>query len=127
MERVRGLGGVFVRSADADRLKAWYRDHLGVPLSAWGGVEFVWSSEASDGRRATTTWSVFAQESDYFGTSGQDHMLNFRVADLDAMLSQLRALGDDVLEQVESSEYGRFGWVHDPDGRRIELWEPPLA
>jgi predicted enzyme related to lactoylglutathione lyase len=127
MERVRGLGGVFVRSKDKEALSAWYRDHLGVELASWGGVEFLWGADGSDGLKASTTFSLFAPDTEYFGSPDQTCMLNFRVSDLDAMLAQLRALGDEVIDTQEDSEYGRFAWVIDPEGRRVELWQPPRA
>jgi predicted enzyme related to lactoylglutathione lyase len=119
VERVTGIGGVFIRSRSPDALRAWYADHLGVDVDAeWGGTVFT----ASDGE--TVTWAVFAGDTDYFGSRDQQAMLNYRVRDLDAMLEQLRAAGVVVDERVEDLEYGRFGWATDPDGNRFELWQP---
>jgi predicted enzyme related to lactoylglutathione lyase len=119
VERVTGIGGVFIRSRSPDALRAWYADHLGVDVDAeWGGTVFT----ASDGE--TVTWAVFAGDTDYFGSRDQQAMLNYRVRDLDAMLAQLRAAGVVVDERVEDLEYGRFGWATDPDGNRFELWQP---
>ncbi|WP_212830518.1 VOC family protein [Catellatospora sp. TT07R-123] len=119
MQRVTGIGGVFLRARDADALKAWYRDHLGIEVSAWGGHRFFWQAGGS------TTWSVFEADSDYFGDARQPFMLNFRVDDLDAMLAQLRAAGVKVVDEVEDGEFGRFGWVYDAEDNRVELWQPP--
>lgn len=118
MERATGIGGVFVRSAEPERLRAWYSQHLGFELEEWGGAVL----RSSGGE--TLTWSVFAGDTTYFGPSGQQAMINYRVDDLDAMLAQLRAAGLPVEERVEEMEYGRFGWASDPDGNRFELWEP---
>jgi len=118
MERVTGIGGVFIRSAQPDALRAWYAEHLGLELEDFGGA--VLRSAGGE----TLTWAVFAGDTDYFGRREQQAMVNYRVRDLDAMLAQLRAAGVDVDERVEDHEYGRFGWATDPDGNRVELWEP---
>lgn len=117
MERVTGIGGVFVRAADPERLRRWYASHLGLVIEEYGGTLFT--AEAGD----QTVWSVFAASSDYFPRD-QPAMVNFRVRDLDAMLAQLRSAGVKVDDRVQDEEYGRFGWVTDPEGNRIELWQP---
>ena len=125
MERVLGIGGVFFKAVDKAGLAAWYRDHLGVAVEeAWGGAVFPWRENNPNGD-AHTVWSPFANDTDYFAPSTKDFMINFRGADLHAMLDQLRAKGCDVDTRVEESDYGKFGWVMDPEGHRIELWEPP--
>ena len=127
MERVMGIGGVFFKSNDKAALGAWYRDNLGVPLDeAWGGANFSWREHDPHGD-AHTVWSPFASDTDYFAPSSKDFMVNFRVRDLDAMLAQLRENGCDVDDRTEDGEYGKFGWVMDPDGNRIELWQPPAG
>lgn len=115
MERVEGVGGVFIRSDDPARLRAWYAEHLGVESEDWGGCVFT----AAAGQ--TLTWAVFAGDTDYFPGPA---MLNFRVHDLDAILAQLRAAGVEVDANVMDHENGRFGWALDCDGNRIELWQP---
>jgi predicted enzyme related to lactoylglutathione lyase len=117
VERVRGIGGVFLRARDADALRAWYQEHLGIPVEEWGGHHYV--AAAGDG----TVWSVFSGETEYWPRA-QQVMVNYRVADLDAMLAQLRAAGAQVDERVEEQEFGRFGWAVDPEGNRFELWQP---
>lgn len=127
MERVQGIGGVFFSASnDREALLAWYRDVLGVPIASWGGHAFKWSGQhgAED---ATTTFSVFAPDTTYFQPGGARFMINFRVKDLDAMLAQARAAGARVVDAVEESEFGRFGWVVDPEGHKVELWEPPAG
>jgi predicted enzyme related to lactoylglutathione lyase len=116
MERVLGIGGHFMRAADPAALSAWYRDHLGLDVDENG----VWRQEPGP-----TVFATFDSETGYFGSRSQQTMLNFRVRDLDAMLAQLRAAGADVAEETQDAEgIGRFGWVTDPEGNRIELWQP---
>lgn len=116
MERIVGIGGHFVRSHDPERLTAWYRDVLGLDFSEYG--------ERAQ-QAGPTVFAAFAGDSEYFGSSTQQVMLNFRVNDLDAMLAQLRAAGANVVDDLQVMDgVGRFGWVIDPDGNRIELWQP---
>src|ERR1700748_1303203 len=116
MERVLGIGGYFLRSADPAALNAWYRDCLGLDADEHG----AWRQE--DG---LTVFATFDPDTDYFGSRAQQTMLNFRVRDLDAMLAQLRTKGADVDEETQDMEgAGRFGWVTDPEGNRVELWQP---
>jgi predicted enzyme related to lactoylglutathione lyase len=116
MERVLGVGGYFMRAADPVALGAWYRDCLGLDADEMG----VWHQE--DG---VTVFATFESETEYFGSRAQQTMLNFRVRDLDAMLAQLRDKGADVVDDVQEMEgVGRFGWVIDLEGNRIELWQP---
>jgi predicted enzyme related to lactoylglutathione lyase len=122
MEKVTGIGGVFFKGNDPNKLAAWYRDHLGVELAFDNGAIFKFANETPG---ATTVWSIFAADTKYFAPSTKPFMINFRVRDLDAILAQLRGMGDAVDEKVEESEFGRFGWVMDPEGNRIELWQPP--
>ncbi len=123
--RVVGIGGIFFKARDPDALRAWYRDHLGLAIADWGGVAFEPMSASPAGRQGTTVWSVFPAQTSYFEPSTSPFMINYRVEDLDAVLASLRAEGCHVDERVESSEFGRFGWVSDPEGNRLELWEPP--
>jgi len=115
MERVLGIGGYFFRAADPTALQAWYRDTLGFDMDEYG----QWSQEAGP-----TVLAAFESDTAYFGRPGQQTMLNLRVRDLDAMLAQLRRLGADVADETEDmAGVGRFGWVTDPEGNRIELWQ----
>jgi predicted enzyme related to lactoylglutathione lyase len=114
MERVLGVGGYFMRAADPAALSAWYRDCLGLDADENG----LWRQAAGP-----TVFATFESETDYFGSGTQQTMLNFRVRDLDAMVAQLRAKGADVSETQDIEDVGRFGWVTDPEGNRIELWE----
>lgn len=116
MERVLGIGGHFLRAADPAGLRAWYRDCLGLETDENG----EWHQEPG-----TTLFAMFAADTDYFGSRTQQTMLNFRVRNLDAMLAQLRAKGADLVGGPQHMEgVGHFGWVTDPEGNRVELWEP---
>ena len=123
MKRVTGIGGIFFKSKDPKRLAAWYRDHLGLDVSDWGGAIFQWGGPESES--GMTIWSPFAQDTDKMAPSSASFMINFRVGDLDALLAALRSEGCNVLDKQEASEFGKFGWVMDPEGNKIELWEPP--
>jgi predicted enzyme related to lactoylglutathione lyase len=124
MEQVLGIGGIFFKAENPEVLAKWYADHLGVPVEAWGGAVFR-VVEADLHRGAQTVWSPFKSDTDYFAPSTKACMVNFRVRDLDAMLAQLHAAGVEPVAKTEASEYGRFGWVMDPEGNKVELWEPP--
>jgi predicted enzyme related to lactoylglutathione lyase len=116
MERVLGIGGYFLRAADPEALNGWYRDCLGLEADEHG----LWRQETGP-----TVFAPFESETDYFGSRTQQTMLNFRVRDLDAMIAQLRSKGADVAAETQDMDgVGRFGWVTDPEGNRIELWQP---
>ena len=119
MERVLGIGGIFFKARDPDALREWYRTHLGLDLQPWGGAVFEGPGQ--------TVWCPFSVDTTYFNPSPAPYMFNYRVANLDRMLDQLRALGAQVDGRTDFSEQGRFGWVMDPEGNRVELWEPPQA
>ena len=126
MARVTGIGGVFFKARDAEGLREWYRSHLGLDVQSWGGVTFS-AAESAAGREAVTVWTIFPDSSTYFSPSSAPFMINYRVDDLSAVLAELRAEGCAVEDRVDESEFGRFGWVQDPEGNRVELWEPPAA
>jgi predicted enzyme related to lactoylglutathione lyase len=125
MKRVTGIGGIFIKAKNPDLLRAWYRDHLGIPVEEWGGTAFRWSCPDNPSGAGTTVWSIFNADSDYFAPSTAPFMVNYRVDDLDAVLAALRAEGCAVDDKVQDDEYGKFGWVTDPEGNKIELWQPP--
>jgi predicted enzyme related to lactoylglutathione lyase len=121
--RVTGIGGVFLRARDAKALTDWYHQHLGLPVGEYG-TTFQWSDEVPKGT-GMTTWSVFADNTDYFGKgSRQAVMINYRVDDLDALLHKLRTAKVEVDPHREDYSYGRFAWITDPEGNRVELWQP---
>ena len=125
MKRVTGIGGIFFKAKDPVALRAWYQEHLGVDVQEWGGAAFRWLDAEGKPAGGTTVWSVAGMDNDYFAPSTANFMVNYRVADLHALLAALRAEGCNVLEKVDEQEYGKFGWVVDPEGNKVELWEPP--
>ncbi|MCE4553438.1 VOC family protein [Roseateles cellulosilyticus] len=124
MKRVTGIGGIFFKSRDPKALAEWYRQHLGLDVNDWGGAAFRWADDSASGM---TLWTPFKEDTGYFAPSDAPFMVNFRVADLHGLLAALRAEGCDVQDKVDESEYGKFGWVIDPEGRKVELWEPPAG
>ena len=122
MARVTGIGGVFLRSKDPKRLTAWYAEHLKVPVTEWG-ASFDWKDEVPAGT-GTTAWSTFADDTKYFGDDPRQVMINYRVDDLDALLAQLAAAGVWIDPNRQDEGYGKFAWIKDCDGNRVELWQP---
>lgn len=125
MKRVTGIGGIFFKAKDPKALGDWYRKHLGIDVAAWGGAAFVWRGEHNPEGVGTTIWSPFAADTPYFAPSDSPFMINYRVEDLHALLAVLRAEGVQVDDKTEESEFGKFGWVIDPEGNKLELWQPP--
>ena len=119
MPQVRGIGGVFFKSANPEALRAWYAEHLGIKNDEYGAR----LPAAEPG----AIWCVFPANTKYFDPSVAPFMLNFVVDDLKTALVELRQAGVQVDEKIEEHEYGNFGWIHDPDGNRVELWEPKAA
>lgn len=122
-ELVTGIGGVFFKVDDPERSRAWYRTHLGMD-GGTPGINFFWREPDDAASLGFTVWSVFPKDSDYFGPGGQSFMVNYRVSDLDALLAKLREQGVQQAGKVEAYAYGRFAWITDGDGNRVELWEP---
>ena len=125
MKRVTGIGGIFFNAADPATLRAWYKRHLGIDVQDWGGTAFTWADPAGNPTTGMTVWSIGAAESNHFAPSKATFMVNYRVENLAALLQALREEGCNVLEKVDDSEYGKFGWVIDPEGNKVELWQPP--
>lgn len=119
MKRVTGIGGIFFKAKDAPALRDWYKKHLGIDVQSWGGASF-------DGA-GTTAWSINAADNDYFAPSTAPFMVNYRVEDLHALVALLREEGCDVQDKIDESEYGKFAWVIDPEGNKLELWQPPAG
>ncbi|MFN8446900.1 MAG: VOC family protein [Caldilineaceae bacterium] len=124
MKRVTGVGGIFFKAKDPATLGAWYKKHLGIDVQEWGGAMFNWA-DAGEPEKGMTVWNVSGMDDDHFAPSTSPFMINYLVADLHSLIQELRAEGCNVLDQVEESEYGKFGWVIDPEGNKIELWEAP--
>jgi predicted enzyme related to lactoylglutathione lyase len=130
MSGVRAIGGVFFKARAPERLAAWYRDHLGVPLMGEGPSTFGtfgWRELERPDREGQTVWSLFPADTDYFAPSAAAFMVNYVVDDLDGVVAQLAAAGIPLTKPIESGEYGRFAWLVDPEGNKIELWEPPAG
>jgi uncharacterized protein YhfF/predicted enzyme related to lactoylglutathione lyase len=125
MRRVTGIGGIFMSARDPRALRDWYKLHLGIDVQDWGGTAFTWADSAGNAMKGTTVWSIGPADGKHFSPSKATFMVNYRVEDLDALLKALRAEGCNVLEKVDDSEYGKFGWVIDPEGNKVELWQPP--
>jgi predicted enzyme related to lactoylglutathione lyase len=123
MGRVTGLGGIFFKAQDPETLHAWYEHQLGMKREG-GPVFFRWREKETEAA-GTTVWSLFPKDTKYFDPGQAPFMINYRVDDLDALLDRLRTAGVWIDDRRENSEYGRFAWIMDPEGNRIELWEPP--
>ncbi len=122
--RVIGIGGVFFKSKENKELGAWYSENLGIEQNSWGTL-FKWRSFDHPEVEHLTTWSVFPADSTYFDPSQAPFMVNYIVDDLDAILAKLAQNGARIDPKREDHDYGRFAWIFDPDGNKIELWEPP--
>lgn len=127
MKRVTGIGGIFFKAKDPKALQAWYQQHLGIDVRPWGGAAFDWTDGEGKPVGGTTAWSIASMQSDQFAPSAAPFMVNYRVEDLHALVKVLREEGGSVLEKIEESEYGKFGWVIDPEGNKVELWQPPAG
>ena len=126
MKRVTGIGGIFFHAKDPAALRAWYQRHLGIPVLEWGGAAFTWTDAEGKPAGGTTIWSISPSTDSHFAP-GASFMINYRVDDLAALLQALREEGCQVLDQTDDSEYGKFGWVIDPEGNKVELWQPPAG
>ena len=124
MAKVTGIGGVFFKSrGDHKALAAWYQTHLGMPLEPWGGAALKWPEDRGEDK-GVTAWHVAAQDTKWFAPSDAAFMINYRVDDLTALLANLRAADVEILKGPDSDENGTFAWILDPDGNKVELWEP---
>jgi predicted enzyme related to lactoylglutathione lyase len=121
MKRVTGLGGFFFKSENPEKIRNWYKDHLGLPVNAYG-CTFRWKD--LEGNDAATQWSPFDANTNHFQPSEKQFMMNFRVDNLEDLLTALKEEGVTIVGEMESHDYGKFGWILDPEGNKIELWEP---
>lgn len=124
MKRVTGIGGIFFKTQDPEKLKAWYEQHLGIKRGEYG-TEFYWRDKDNSERVGYTVWSLFPHTTKYFDPSASSFMVNYRVANLKELAEALRKEGVTIAGGIEEFEYGKFAWVIDPDGNKVELWEPP--
>ena len=127
MRRVTGIGGIFMSAKDPKALCDWYKKHLGIDVQDWGGAAFTWTDSEGNPTKGSTIWSVGPADGKHFAPSKSTFMVNYRVEDLAALLKALREEGCNVLEKTDDSEYGKFGWVMDPEGNKVELWQPPAG
>ena len=124
MKRVTGIGGVFFKARDPKALGAWYRTHLGIGVEDWGGAAFRWKGPDNPDGIGTTVWSPFAADTSYFAPSSAPFMINYIVDDIDALLDRLKQEGVKIDPKRMDESYGRFAWIYDSDGNKIELWQP---
>lgn len=124
MKKVIGLGGIFFKCKDNEKMRDWYSRHLGIKVEPWGAV-FPWRRHDKPEEETYSAWSPFKGDTKYFAPSEHDYMINYQVENLSALLDELKKEGVEVLNETEESEFGKFGWIIDPEGRKVELWEPP--
>ena len=122
-KKVTGIGGIFFKSKDPDKIKNWYRDHLGMEVDKYGSL-FRFREYEEPTRPGHLQWSVFTDDSSYMEPSQKDFMINYRVENLTELMEELKAAGIEALDKIEEYEYGKFVHILDPDGNKIELWEP---
>ncbi len=127
MKRVTGIGGIFFKAKDAPALQQWYKRHLGIDVQDWGGAAFTWTDSGGKPTGGMTVWCVSPEAGEQFVPGKASFMVNYRVEDLDGVLAALRDEGCNVLDKTDDSEFGKFGWVIDPEGNKVELWQPPTG
>lgn len=125
MKRVTGIGGIFFKAKDPALLRAWYQRHLGVNVLDWGGAVFDWRDDQGQPTGGMTVWCIASEDGAQFKSSEARFMINYRVADVHALVAVLKEEACQVIDKVEESEFGKFAWVIDPEGNKVELWEPP--
>lgn len=123
MKRVTGVGGIFFKCQDPEATKKWYREHLGLNTDEYG-TRFEWRESDNKEKIASTQWSPFPANTNYFGPSKKEFMINYRVENLEALAEVLKKEGVEIVDKIEVYEYGKFLHIMDPDGQKIELWEP---
>ena len=123
MKKVIGIGGIFFKADNPDKIKSWYTRHLGIATNAYGALFEFRQSETPE-KKAYLQWSPMGSETDYMNPSEKDFMINYRVESIEALVNQLRLEGVQILDEIEEFEYGKFVHLLDPEGNKIELWEP---
>jgi predicted enzyme related to lactoylglutathione lyase len=124
MKRVIGIGGIFFKTEDREAMRTWYSQHLGIKSETWGAT-FDWLRDDDEKAKTYTAWSPFKKDTPYFAPSEKPFMINYQVENLHELLAILRKEGVHVFDETEESEFGKFGWILDPEGNKIELWQPP--
>ena len=123
MKRVTGIGGIFFKCNDPEKVKEWYKTHLGFDTGPYG-TKFDWRQDADSTKKGYTLWTPFSEKTKYFEPSTKDVMINYRVEDLEALVEQLKKEGVTVLDKIETYDYGKFVHILDLEGNKIELFEP---
>lgn len=123
MKRVTGIGGIFFKAQEPDKLREWYAKHLGFKTNEYGSL-FEWRSTDAPERKGYTQWTTFSEKTKYFAPSEKQFMINYRVENLEKLVTLLREAGVTVVDEIETFEYGKFVHIMDPEGNKIELWEP---
>jgi predicted enzyme related to lactoylglutathione lyase len=123
MKKVTGIGGIFFKCKDPNKMKEWYKTHLGLNTSEYGAT-FEWSEAGDSAKKGSTTWNPFAETTKYFEPSTKDFMINYRVEDLETLVEDLKKEGVTVLDKIETYDYGKFVHILDMEGNKVELWEP---
>lgn len=123
MKKVTGIGGVFFKCKDPKQMNEWYNSHLGIDAGPYG-ASFAWREDADPTKKGVTQWSTFADNTKYFEPSTKDFMINYRVEDLEGLVEQLKKEGVTIVDSIEPSDYGKFVHILDPEGNKVELWEP---
>ena len=123
MKKVTGIGGVFFKCKDPNKMKEWYKTHLGLNTNDYG-ANFEWREDTDSTKKGSTTWSPFAETTKYFEPSTKDFMINYRVADLEALVVELKKEGVTIVDKIETYDYGKFVHILDAESNKVELWEP---
>lgn len=123
MKKVTGIGGIFLKCKDPEAMNNWYRNNLGIQTNPYGAV-FEWFQGADSTKKGFTTWSPFKEDTTYFEPSKKDYMINYRVENLELLVEELRKNGINILDEIQTYDYGKFVHIMDPEGNKIELWEP---
>jgi predicted enzyme related to lactoylglutathione lyase len=123
MKKVTGIGGIFFKCKDPKAINEWYKTHLGLPTTPYG-ASFEWRQSDDSTKKGLTQWNPFAETTKYFEPSTKDFMINYRVENLEALVEELKKEGVTIVDKIESYDYGKFVHIMDPEGNKIELWEP---
>ncbi len=123
MKKVTGIGGIFFKCKDPQKMKEWYKTHLGLNTNDYGAT-FEWREASDSSKSASTTWSPFAQTTKYFEPSTKDFMINYRVENLEKLIEELKKEGVTIVDKMETYDYGKFVHIMDMEGNKVELWEP---
>ena len=123
MKKVTGIGGIFFKCKDADKMREWYKTHLGLDTNPYGAT-FEWYESADGKKKGQTQWSPFKETTKYFEPSTKDFMINYRVENLEALVEELKKEGVTIVDKIETYDYGKFVHILDAEGNKVELWEP---